>query len=229
MAKLRGMPEIGEVRMAFDLQRVDQGAPETSGRLGGVQIGWPRWTMKLDMTTLTFAQADRLRAWARRLRGQQRRFLGRDTWRPYPIAHAGGFRNMLRVGGGAFDGTAGGWSDSLDSDGDCFLTLDDVPSGLILTNGDYIGFKWESVEGEGYDRFALVTVDDDEPVRADETGSITVEISPVLPTMVPVGAIAYLNAPVCLMKLAEGTQMPANERGFAESGSTIAAVQVLEP
>lgn len=215
--------------MQFELQRIDYSSPETSGRMGGVQAGWPKWSMRLSLTAMRFADADRLRAWARRLRGQQRRFLGGDSWRPYPRAHAGGFRNMLRAGGGAFDGSATDWSQAIDPHGDAQLTLEGLASGLILGPGDYVGFKWASgdaVPGT-FDRYAMVCANSD--ARADAAGALIVEVDPPVPTIVPPHAVAYLNEPVCLMKLMDGTQMPANERGWAESGGVIAAIQVLEP
>lgn len=229
MSILRPLPEIGEVRMQFEIQRVDYAAPETSGAIGGVQAGWPVWMMRLSLTAVRFEQADILRAWHRRLRGQQRKFLGRDTWRPFPVAYRRhGFRNMLRVGGGAFDGTASGWSQTIDANGDAWLRLDGLASGLILSAGDYVGFKWSSAdaaEGE-YDRFTLASVN--ERAIANAAGTIVVEIDPVVPAWVPEDAVAYLERPACLMKLVDGTQMPANERGWAEAGGVIAAVQVLE-
>lgn len=214
--------------MQFEIQRVDYAAPETSGAMGGVQAGWPLWTMRLSLAALRFEQADVLRAWHRRLRGQQRKFLGRDTWRPYPRAYPIGFRNMLRVGGGAFDGTATGWSQSIDANGDAWLELNGVASGLVLSESDYVGFKWASADAaEGvYDRFTLTCVNS--KAIANAVGTIKIEVDPVVPAFVPANAVAYLDKPVCLMKLIDGTQMPANEAGWAEAGGVIAAVQVLE-
>lgn len=224
---IRAFPVNGIANQNFTIARVDQSAPETSGRRGGVQLGWPVWQASWTLGNMTVETSDEWEALVSSLRGGQRIAFARDVRRPYPRRHAKGFRNMLTVGGDPFLGAATGWSDSIDDDGDCLLTLTGVPSGLMLSRIDYIGFKWESVEGAGYDRFALVRAS--APAMADASGSITVTVEPPVPGVVPPSAVAYLDKPGCMMKLTGETALADADRLMKVRGSKIAAVQVLEP
>ncbi len=226
MAKLAVMPSLGVDGLTFQPQREDLVAPETSGRMGGVQIGWPRWSLSMNLANLEFPVADEWIAFYRSRRGAQRMFLGYDLSRPYPAAHCKGFRNMLTVGGAPFMGAAGGWSQTVSADGEAVLTLNDVPSGLKLGWGDYIGFKWDSADaedGDGDRRF-LVAVTGGAKATAD--GSISIVVEPSVHDVVPPSAIAHLDNPMCLMKLMDDTKMPRIVISHAEAGGVISAVQV---
>ncbi|WIA58089.1 hypothetical protein N6H05_09945 [Sphingobium sp. WTD-1] len=229
MAKLAVMPSIGVEGLTFQPQREDLVAPETSGRMGGVQIGWPRWSLSMNLANLEFPVADEWIAFYRSRRGAQRMFLGYDLSRPYPTAHCKGFRNMLTVSGTPFMGAAGAWTQSVDAQGDAVLTLEGVPSGLKLGRGDYIGFKWDSVDPDdiGADRRFLVAVTTGS--QADADGTISVVVEPSVHDVVPAGAVAHLDNPMCLMKLLDDTKMPRIVISHAEAGGVISAVQVTLP
>lgn len=226
---LRSFPINGVSRQRFVLERVDYAAPETSGRRGGVQAGWPLWSAEWTLGNLKAETSDEWEALLTSLRGQQRMAFARDLRRPWPRAHPQGFRAMTRVGGGWFDGSAGSWSDSIAADGECLLTMTDVAAGLILSPIDYIGFRWVSVDGEEgvFDRFALVRVS--APARAGADGVISVAVEPVVPDVVPAEAVAYLDRPGCLMKLTTDTSIAEADRMLKIRGSKIAAVQILVP
>lgn len=229
MAKLATMPSIGGEGLTFQPQREDLLSPETSGRMGGVQIGWPRWRLSMNLANLEFAVADEWIAFYRSRRGSMRMFLGYDLSRPYPAAHAKGFRNMLTVGGQPFMGTAGGWSQTINDDGDAVLTLTTVPSGLKLGWGDYIGFKWDSAdadEGDADRRFLVAVTGGG---KANAAGTISVVVEPSVHDVVPPGAVAHLDNPMCLMKLMDDTRMPRIVISHAEAGGVISAVQVTLP
>ena len=226
MAKLAVMPSLGVEGLTFQPQREDLVAPETSGRMGGVQIGWPRWSLSMNLANLEFPVADEWIAFYRSRRGAQRVFLGYDLSRPYPAAHCKGFRNMLTVAGMPFMGAAGGWSQTINADGDAVLTLNDVPSGLKLGWGDYIGFKWDSAdadEGDADRRFLVAVTGGG---QSDADGTISVVVEPSVHDVVPPGAIAHLDNPMCLMKLLDDTKMPRIVISNAEAGGVISAVQV---
>ena len=126
-------------------------------------------------------------------------------------------------------GAAGGWSQTINAEGDAVLTLDDVPSGLKLGWGDYIGFKWDSAdadEGDADRRFLVAVTGGG---QADADGTISVVVEPSVHDVVPAGAVAHLDNPMCLMKLMDDTKMPRIIISHAEAGGVISAVQVTLP
>jgi hypothetical protein len=141
------MPVSGMALQQFEPLRVDYGAPEAGGRIGGVQAGAPLWQGVWTIGNIGAAKSDELRAFLASLRGGTRRFLGRDLARPYPKAYATtGFAGLTRAGGGSFDGTATSWSETITADGDAQFTLHGLPAGFAMTIGDYIGFRWVATE-----------------------------------------------------------------------------------
>lgn len=211
----------------FRIKRNDFTSPENSGRIGGVQAGWPRWMAQWTVGTTTQAVSDAIEAWLDSLRGSQKLFLGRDLRRPYPLAHIGGFRRMLTVGGDPFAGACSGWSQSIDSAGSALLTLQGLPSGLILGVVDYVGFKWDAAGSDAgsYDRRALVRVL--AGGIAAEDGTLTVTVEPAVPDWVPEDAVAHLDSPACLMKLTGETQVSDVDRRLRIRGTKISGMQVL--
>jgi len=222
------MPTSGASQQEFEPQRVDYGAPEASGRIGGVQAGFPLWMGVWTIGRIGAAKSDDFRAFMLELRGATRRFLGRDLGRPYPKEHIGGFAGMTRAGGGAFDGTALDWSETINADGDSEVTLTGLPAGLVLSTGDYIGFTWAATDDDvaGLDWHAPVRIIRDGGGTADGTGEVTVKSEPPIPSAVPGSATAYLNQPACVMALiADKTKLDAIDRRLAVRGGTIAGIQ----
>jgi hypothetical protein len=122
------MPTDFFSQVDFDPQRVDYGAPEASGRVGGVQAGFPLWIATTRSTSS--ARTNRTRVARSRTRCAERPALPRP--RPHPPlsqGHRGGFAGMVRAGGGAFDGTATAWSEAITADGDSQVTLHGLPAG----------------------------------------------------------------------------------------------------
>lgn len=211
---------------AFEIQRVDYSAPEGSGRIGGVQSGFPLWQAIYTIdSTLLPDESDEATAFKDRIRGATRRFIGRDISRLYPKAHAAGFDGMLRAGGGTFDGSATSWSEAM-VDGDSQVTLEGLPEGLTLGKRDYIGFSWVATSPDiaGLTWHACVRVN--VGGAADDTGALTVTSEPPVPLAVPAGATAYLNRPGCIMTLIteQSTLQPLNYR-LAIQGGQFAGVQ----
>ena len=226
------MPEVGALAIDFGMpERVDYTSPENSGRIGGVQSGWPHFTLSLDLNNLPEPDARVWRSFVRSLRGAQRRFLAWDPWRRYPIAHSGGFSRMTYADGSAFSGAAGGWSQSITGNGDALLTLTGVPKGIRLTADDYIGLKWDADGSEPgtYDRRLMAVAQEDGVADAD--GSITVTVEPPLPDWTPAGAVAHLDQPCCLMKQRTGETKIGRRMlpDHIEAGSKFVAVQELLP
>lgn len=221
----------GIAQVSFEPERIDYGAPQASGKQGGVQAGWPLWATRFDIDKSDPASADILRAFFARMRGRIRRFYGYDTTRTRPLAHRFDLLTLTRAGGGAFDGSATSWSQAIDSDDDATVTLNGLPAGLQLSIGDYIGFKWdaEGAEEGSYERRALTRVVVAATANASGVAAPVCE-PPLNPDVVPEGAIAYLDNPTCVMQLVpEQSQLGPIVGPGVLSGATIIAVQDLQP
>lgn len=219
----------GITRVSFEPQRIDYGAPQASGKQGGVQAGWPLWGARFEIDRSDPEACDLWRAFIARLRGRIRRFYGYDPTRRRPLAHRFDLLTLTRAGGGAFDGSATSWSQSIDSDGEASVTLNGLPAGLQLSIGDYIGFKWdaEGAVSGSYERRTMARAV--LPATANASGVAVVRVEPpVNASVFPPGVVAHLDNPVCVMQLVpEQTELgPVVEAGVL-SGATITAIQDL--
>lgn len=221
----------GIARVKFDPERVDYAAPEANGRQGGVQAGWPLWGGTFELERVDRDSADLWRAFMDRLRGRQRLFFGYDTARPFPRSRPNGFAGMTRAGGGAFTGGATGWAQNIDVDGNAAIALIGLPANLVLSIGDYIGWKWDAAGAAAgtYGRRALSRVV--VGATSSAAGAVTVTTEPPIDTrVVPVGAIAHLDKPCCLMRqVPENTSVGTIGAGSSLSGGTLVAMQDLRP
>lgn len=216
----RAMPEGGVDSQSFDIARVDYASPRTDGRQDSITAGFPLWRMSLTLNNGDVDETDEWRAWVLAQRGSQRLFFGRDLTRPFPRACPEGFDGMTRAGGGAFDGAATSWSFNTARDE---LTLTGLPPGLPLSLNDYAGFRWGAA-GAGARRALVRAV---EAGTASGAGVVTVTVEPPLPTIVPGGAVAYLNRPECLMRLIPGETSIGEIDTLHSAGGTIIALQDL--
>lgn len=232
MAGIITAPRRGVENVSFEVERADALAPERGGNVGAVALGFPLWQASWQLTGDMLEDAsDEWRAFADRLQGSTRVFFGYDHSRRLPKAHPGGFATMALVGGGVFSGAASGWSQTIDADGEAALALTGLPSGLMLSRGDYVGFRWDaagSASGTN-DRRALVRVV--ESARANAAGAASVTVYPAVPTgVVPLGATAHLDAPGCMMRAVPGeARLGAVGLLKTIAGGTINAIQVLRP
>lgn len=223
-------PERGITRQQFEIEEVDALSPETSGRLGGVTLGFPLWRARWELSrNLTRDMSDEWRAFFSRLRKSKRPFLAYDRDRLFPRAYPQGFATMTKVGGAAFDGTGDSWAQTIDADGNALLDVEGLPSGLHLQQGDYVGFKWDSSGATAgtYDRRAMVRVVDPAYVAAD--GGVTVMVEMPVPTaVVPAGAIAHLDRPACVMRMvSDESSLGSLDRRQKIAGGTLSALQDL--
>lgn len=217
------MPDQYVVLQQIEPQRIDYAAPEASGRINGVQAGFPLWSGVWTLGRMTEEYSDRWRAWLAGMRGATRRFIGRDLARQYPKLYPDGFGAF-----GAFTGTASSWSSSIDSDGDCHLTLHlgAAAAGLILSQGDGIDFRYNASEtaitGLAWRAFVRVTA----AATADGSGDLTVTVEPPVPTAVPGGAVAHIDEPGCTMALVvDQSNVGAVDRLYSILGGQIIGVQ----
>lgn len=214
------MPDMYVAQQSFELQRIDYAAPEASGRIGGVQAGFPLWAATYTLGDMPADNSDEWRAWLSGMRGATRRFIARDIARPLPKAY---MDNGLP---GAFDGTVATWSESINADGDSELTLTGLPAGLVLGQGDYIDFRWDATEDavSGIPWRALVRVV--EGGTASGGGSVTVIVEPPVPSAVPDTAVAHLDEPGCIMALIlDQTSLNPIDRLYSIRGGQISAIQ----
>lgn len=225
----RDMPSVGAMAQSFEPDRVDYLSPEAGGRLGAVSAGQPLWSMVVSLNNMVPDDADIWRAWVPLQRGAQRLFYGRDLDRPYPKAYRNGFAGLTRAGGGAFDGSATSWSEAMDSENNSRVTLNGLPANFPLGLCDYIGFKWDDAAyaAGNKKRRALVRVV--EAATGSAGGVVTVTSEPPIPLVVPVGAVAHLDNPLCLMRLVT-QETKLGEQGLMATtiaGGRIVALQDL--
>jgi hypothetical protein len=220
------MPDMYVSQQQFELQRVDFVSPEASGRLNGVQAGFPLWSGVWTLARMPVENSDEWRAFFTSTRGQTRRFIGRDIARSYPREYPDGFAGMTRGGGGSFDGTATSWSESVDSDGDSHLTLNGLPASFVLSQGDYIEFRYSATEDSvsGLSWRALVRVV--AAATANGSGVATVTVEPPVPAAVPSDAVAHLDEPGCTMAMViDQSSLGPVDRLYSIQSGQLAGVQ----
>lgn len=220
----------GIARVRFDIERVDYGAPEASGRQGGVQAGWPLWSARYELDRSDPDSADLWQAFFDRLRARIRRFYAINPARRMPKLYRFGFAGLVRAGTAtAFDGAATSWSQAIDANGDAQLTLNGLPAGLVISVGDLIGFRWDAT-GVGAGNMMRRTIARAVlPSVATGAGQAQITIEPPLNTaLVPVGAIAHFDNPACVMQMIpEDSSLGPIGAGGALGGGTITAIQDL--
>ncbi len=218
MPTILDMPAIGVAQQHFEIDRVDFDSPETGGRTGAVQAGFPRWGAEYSLGRAGELVSDSWRAFLDRLYGGKTLFYGRDVNRPYPRAHPNGFAGMTRAGGGSFDGTTTSWS--LNSDRN-LLTLNTLPVGLMLNLVDYGDFRWDTGDWKrSLHRIVTAGV-------ANGSGVMTVEVYPPVPTLVAGGTKFNLANPACLMKRRRETKVGSMDRRKAIELTLVAQQELI--
>ena len=190
---------VGQTR--FVLRRADLQAPESSGVVGGVQMGWPRWQGEWEVTCKSDAEMRAVEAWVASLRGGIKTFIGSDLRRLTPAAYPSGVTALTRHGGGAFDGSATSFSLSGDR---ATLTLNGLPSTLAITAGDFIDFRWTT--GGAARRHLVQAL---ESVTAS-AGVAAFDVDPAVHSVVPTSgtpAVAWVQACGTIMRLTSETEI----------------------
>jgi hypothetical protein len=220
-------PTSGAAGQTFEIFRQDAQAPEASGRIGGVQVGFPLFKLTWQLGNIGPDRTDAWQAFVDQMRGATRRFLAWDLRRPYPKAYVRtGFAGMTRAGGGSFDGTATSWSETITADADSQVTLHGLPEDFELSPGDYVGFSYDATEDgfAGLPWHCMVRVV--EGGSADASGNLTVTSEPPIPAAVPGDAIAYFHQAKCVMALVtDQSKLNGVDRTLGARGGQIVAVQ----
>jgi hypothetical protein len=217
------MPTMYVAQQSFEPQRVNFTAATADGRAGGVQAGFPLWSAVYTLGRMPEENSDEWRAFISDQRGGIRRFIGRDLARQYPREYPDGFGAF-----GAFTGAASSWSQTVNSDDDARLTLHlgSAAAGLILSQGDYVDFRYNATEtaisGIAWRGLTRVTLG----ATADGSGDITVTVDPPVPDAVPSDAIAHLDNPGCIMTIvADQTSFEPVDRLYSVRGGQIVGIQ----
>lgn len=190
---------VGQTR--FALRRADIYAPESSGVVGGVQLGWPRWQGEWEVLCKTDAEMRAAEAWVASLRGGIKTFIGSDLRRLTLAAYPSGVTALTRHAGGAFDGSATSFSLSGDR---ATLTLNGLPSTLAITAGDFIDFRWET--GGAARRHLVQAL---ESVTAS-AGVAAFDVDPAVHSVVPTSgtpAVAWVQGCGTIMRLTSETEI----------------------
>jgi len=219
----RPMPLVGASSISFEPSVVDYMSPETGGRIGAVAAGFPLWRMRIALANMDVEHSDIWRAFIASMRGSRRQFLATDLTRPRPRFHMDG----VPFG----QSSTSSWSQTIDSNGDAALTLNNLSPGAVLLTGDYIGFKWDTSGAAAgtYGRRALVRTVSASVVGVNQ--SVTVIVEPPVLSLVPSTALAHVDQPACLMRIITGSTQLGEQvvDGYTASGGTIEAVQDLLP
>lgn len=210
---------------SMDLDRADAAAKESSGKLAGLQLGWPLWRLSLSWGQgLTEAEAELMAAWLDGQRGAQRTFWGYDPTQRNPLSYPNGVSGLARATSGTLDanGDASSWSVNTARD---VVTLTGMPNGFRLRPGDIIGWRWSS----GAKRTAARCLED---VSATSGGSLAMTIEPPLPSTVPAagaGCTAHVAQTKVLMRL-DPTQTQVDPKGSRRvRAGRLVALQEYQP
>lgn len=217
------MPDMYVAQQQFAIQRVDFTAPEASGRVAGVQAGFPLWLGVWTLGRMPEDNSDEWEAFLDGMRGATRRFIGFDLKRRYPKLYPDGFAAFP-----TFTGAASSWSSSINSDGDCELTLHlgAAAAGLVLSKRDGIDFRYDATEdavsGLPWRAFVRVVA----PGTANGSGDVTVKVEPPIPSAVPSDAVAHLDQPGCTMTMViDQTNVGPIDRLYSIQGGQLTGVQ----
>lgn len=220
----------GIARVRFDIERVDYAAPEASGRQGGVQAGFPLWSVRYEIERSDPDSADQWQAFFDRMRGRINRFYAIDPTRRLPKLYRFGFTGLVRAGTSTpFTGPATSWSQSIDANGNALLTLNGLPAGLQISTSDLVGFRWDAAGAGTGNMMRRTMARAVLPATANGSGVAVVTVEPPINTaLVPSGAIAHLDNPAVVMQLVpENCDIGPIGAGGILSGATITAIQDL--
>lgn len=213
------LPSGGVASQSFEISRVDYASPEVGGRIGSVQAGFPRWRMSLQLDVMSRDERDAWRAFLDLLDGSARTFYASDYLRPYPADYLAGFAGMTRATGGAAfpsDGACSSWGVNADRD---LLTLGGLPANMTFKAGDLVGFRWSTSKRTVVRAMAAA--------QASTNGIVDLPIRPALPSLVPNGAVAYLERPQFLMRISTSETSLGAEDSVSGAGGTIVAAEDL--
>lgn len=219
------MPSVGVGQQVFEPLDVNDISVTAGGGAYGVAVGLTRWKATWTLAqALSQAQSDAWRAVLAALDGPNRQFLGLEVGRSLPLNYPNGFTGLSRAGGGSFDGSFTGWSQSIASDGQALATFNGAPAGFAMKAGDYVDFRWTT---STLPRRHMVRLLEDATANGSGIISAVSVYMPIHPTVVPGSAVAHVDNAACIMRLdpANTSVTPMDRRRVA--GATIVGIQDL--
>lgn len=207
----RTMPAFDMLSCGFTIRRSMLRAESGGGVVQEMESFPARWEATWTTRPLNETQRGEMVAWLDSMRGAQKRFIGFDPTRCYPLAYGVGVLALSRAGGGAFDGTA-----TLSSYTASTLTVATLPSGYQAKPGDMV-----SVTNAASKRSLHRVV---EAATASGGGSITLTVEPTVTITLAASNVVNLVRAAAIMHLLEMTVPPRN--AFRQS-ITFSARQVL--
>lgn len=153
----------------FDIAYNQAVAPLRGSSPQVANLGDDLWKVDYATVNLKHSEALQFSAWLRSLDGGLRTFKAWDPRLKYPQAYKAGFGELVKAGGGAFDGscTVTGFAETLDS-----VTINGLPNAFQLTIGDMVSFAWAGT------RLLFQLMDS---VVANGSGVAVLPIRPLLP------------------------------------------------
>lgn len=186
-------PDVKATRCNFDYATLGEMSRTAAGAITFQErIGGSLWELSLTTKPLNETDYGKWHAWYLSLRGGRQSFMGRDPRRCWPLAYGPGVMDLIRVGGGAFDGTC-----NVTAVGGDTITLANLPIAYKVSLGDYVSFDW--LGGR-----ALVKVL--EPITATASGIAgPITVGPWQRTGGALPVVATLVKAWCLMRPKPGS------------------------
>jgi hypothetical protein len=196
----------------FKLMRSDAVNRSYGGRVDAMELTDPYWQMTATTSVLLPPQRALWRAWNASLKGSTKTFYAFDPDTRYPQNYGASVLNLMRAGGGSFDGTC-----TLTATTTSSLSLSTLPANYSVAVGDYVSIQMSI----GTRSLHIVT----EPIVASAGGVVTVSVEPPVRTGAILSAFVQLVEAKCLMVMApQSFSSPASEYS---SPISFQGVQVL--
>lgn len=207
----RALPDgAGFISVDFKLGEAAVQNTLESGAIQTMEMGEALWSASFQTFEMTMADRQRWQAWALTLR-LGKTFYAFDPEKVWPAAYGASVLDLMRAGGGAFDGTA-----TLAAVAPKAVDLTGLPAAYHAKDGDMLSFPWNNT-------LALHQVVED--ATADGTGAVTLLVEPPLrlDPLPDLPSVVTLVRPSCIMKL-KPTSFSA-PAGFEPQAVSFEAVQ----
>lgn len=183
-----------------------------SGAIQTMELGEALWSGVFRTFAIEAKDRQMWQAWAMSLR-LGKTFLAFDPEKEFPAAYGEDVLDLLRAGGGAFDGTA-----TLSAYTATSVTLVGLPASYQAKAGDMLSFPWSTV------RALHQAIEDG---AASAAGVVTLSVEPPVRTSPAPGVSATVDLvrPACVMQMKPGTFTAPG--GFERQPVSFEAVQKI--
>jgi hypothetical protein len=185
--------ELGVGGWSFPPLPMQEITPLRSGKQISKDLGPTLWKPTWRSVPLTEAKAGVVRAWYD-TQTSLNEFYAYDKLRPYPIAYARGWGDLM-VGASPFSGNA---RLTAVASNNVEASLDSLPIGFALSPGDYLAWDYLSGAARALHRVSAAAT-------ADGDGELVVEVRPHIRAGWAVNATVMLYRPSARMVILPGT------------------------